>query len=339
VGVLVTEDDSWYGHRRGASPWWSETGLFGFLIPERNINGWFYFWHRPNMNLTASGIAIWDGLGEEQHNCLFYDWSYFNPFPGEGADHFDFELDNGMRVDLLEPLNSYRLRFDSKMSDCRLDLKFTGTVEPQEFSFTKQKDDGYRGSPGTEELGQFHYEQMGHVKGSFTIRDEKFEVDCHHWRDRSWGPRVPLRTIAGGGQELGWASENTSFITLSLRPDKDLPLDQPSEDNVSYGSFVKNGQVSHVSSGRRRVVQRRPDGAPERIVLNLEDAEGRDFHAEGIVRNCLKYDELWFVHWGLVEWELEGETGWGETQDWIPKDVIRAQQRAALSDDAMAGAQ
>lgn len=329
--VLLPEDDSWYGHKKSDSPWWSETGLFGFLIPERNINGWFYFWHRPNMNLTASGVAIWDGKGEERHNCLFYDWYYFNPFPGEGSDHYNFELDNGMRVDQLEPLNSYRLRYDCRSGqDCQLDLVYTGTVPPQEFSFTKQKAKGHGGSPGTEELGDFHYEQMGHVKGTIMLGGERLVVDCHQWRDRSWGPRKPLRKIPGGGQELGWASDNTSFMTLSLRPDKDLDLDKVSNDFISYGSFVKDGVVSHVASGERRVVERRADGAPIRIVLDLRGVDGRTFHAEGLVRNCLKYDELWFVHWGLVEWQLEGEHGWGETQDWIPLDVVRRHQRRAM---------
>src|SRR4026208_818969 len=47
--AIVPEDDSWAFHQRPTDPFWNESGLFGFMIPERRIDGYFYVWHRPNM--------------------------------------------------------------------------------------------------------------------------------------------------------------------------------------------------------------------------------------------------------------------------------------------------
>ena len=102
---IVPEDDSWAHHARPDDPFWNESGLFGFMVPDRRIDGYFYVWHRPNMNLTSAGVALWDDIGSETHNCLYSEWFHFNPM-APGTDMFDFELGNGMRCKVLEPLKT-----------------------------------------------------------------------------------------------------------------------------------------------------------------------------------------------------------------------------------------
>src|ERR1700757_521105 len=110
--AIVAQDDSWRFHERPDDPFWNESGLFTFMIPERMLNGYFYVWHRPNMQLTSAGVAIWDDVGTETHNCLYSEWFHFNPMAPE-TDMFDFRLGSGMRCELLEPLKRYRLGYES----------------------------------------------------------------------------------------------------------------------------------------------------------------------------------------------------------------------------------
>ena len=317
--VPSPEDDSWYHHERSDDPWWNEASWFGFAVPEKNIDAFFYFWHRPNMKLTAGGVAIWDDKGDTRDNCLYHHWYPFNPYP-DGGDHFDFRLDNGMSVELLEPLNKYRLQYQSTM--CQLDLVWTGALPAELLRLSN--------SPA-EEFGDFHYEQFGHVEGLVVVDGERYAVDCQHYRDRSWGVRRPLRKSPGGGFELGWASTGTAFCSTTFRPDPQAGLDAESIDRPGCGLVVKGGTVARVTDGTRQVVKRGGDGRPLRIVLDLQDELDRTLHAEGTVKSWLKYDDLWFCFWALVDWDdIDGATGYGETQDWLPIDLVRRHQRASL---------
>jgi hypothetical protein len=100
------EDDRF--HPRNDDPYWNESSWISFMIPEHNINGMVYFYHRPNMNHSAGGPVLWDGNGEEIYNCLYWDWNTVQPHP-PGCDMNDFSLENGLTVELVEPLKELRL--------------------------------------------------------------------------------------------------------------------------------------------------------------------------------------------------------------------------------------
>jgi hypothetical protein len=317
---IVAEDDSFAHHARPDDPFWNESGLFGFMVPERKIDGYFYVWHRPNMNLTSAGVALWDDKGTETHNCLYAEWFHFNPMAA-GTDMFDFELGNGMRCKVLEPLRRYELGFTS--DECSLDLSWTGAYHPPNLHYT--------GEHGFDIYGGVHYEQLGSVTGTIRLHGETIPVDCHHFRDHSRGPRPgPARNLPGGGFDFGWASDRTSFAVTSARPDPKAPVTARSVDRISYGHFTKNGVLGQVVDGTREVLEREPDGRPRRVVLALRDEHGRDMSAESRVQNCLKWHSLWHMQWCLASWVIDGEPGWGENQDWFDIEVIRAHQRGAL---------
>lgn len=315
------EDDFFAHHARSEDPFWNESSWFGFMVPDRKIDGYFYVWHRPNMNLIAAGIAIWDDTGTEHHNCLFSDWFNFNP-AGPETDMFRYHLRNGMSCELIEPLWEYRLRHDAPT--CQVDLNWRGMEAPLNLHWGHEKE-------GYDVFGGFHYEQFGHVTGTITLQGEAIPVDCHHMRDRSWGPRPHIPYMGRGGVDSGWASPNTSFCATLGQLKSSTPISEAIVEPLDYGQFVKDGQLSVAVGGERRVTERNPDGSPRRVVIDLVDQDGRDFHADGRVINCLKWNDLWYCHWCLVDWELNGEQGWGETQDWADKTLIRAHQRAQLT--------
>jgi len=320
---IVPEDDSWKFHRRPDDPFWNESGLFGFMIPERKIDGYFYVWHRPNMNVTSAGVAIWDERGCETHNCLYSEWFHFNPMSPD-TDMFDFDLANGMKCRLLEPLKRYRLTYAS--DEFSLDLLWEGAYPPPNLHYDNTAEQGF------DVYGGVHYEQLGHVTGTLVLHGEELEVDCHHFRDHSRGPRPgPLRNLPGGGFDHGWASEHTAFAVTTVRPDPKAPVMSPSIDRPGYGHFIKDGVLGRVVGGERQVLERAPDGRPLRVALRLEDENGRELHATARVQNCLKWYSLWHMQWCLAQWEIDGQPGWGECQDWFDISVIRAHQRQALA--------
>lgn len=317
---IVPEDDSWKHHPRPDDPFWNESGLFGFMVPERKIDGYFYVWHRPNMNLTSAGVALWDDNGCETHNCLYSEWFHFNPMAPD-TDMFDFDLGNGMRCKLIEPLKRYELGFTS--DEMTLDLRWTAAYHPPNLHYTSEH--------GFDIYGGVHYEMLGSVTGTITLHGETIPVDCHHFHDHSRGPRPgPARNLPGGGFDFGWASPDTSFAVTSARPDPKAPVTARSVDRVSYGHFTKDRVLARVTGGTREVVEREPDGRPARVVLHLEDELGRSLDAESTVRNCLKWHSLWHMQWCLASWTIDGQPGWGENQDWFDIEVIRAHQRQAL---------
>ena len=311
--------ESWHGHPRGDDPWWNESAWFGFAVPERGISGWFYFWHRPNMGLTAGGVAVWDELGADRHDCRHYHWFPFNPLPADG-DMFDFTLSNGMKVEMIEPLREYRLSYGDP--DLELDLRWSGTVEAQVDDLAMAT---------STDIGSFHYDQLGHVEGTLAFGDERLLVDTGHVRDRSWGVRRPFPRGLRGGLDMGWADDGTAFCATMLSAEEPESESRTTEP-LAYGHIFKDGVVSVATEGKREV-ERRSDGLAERIVVDVTDADGRTVHAEGSPRNCLHYDDLWYLDWMLMRWdEIDGAPGWGESQDMYLRQEFRRRRRRARAE-------
>lgn len=308
-------------HQRSDHPWWNESAWFGFAVPERQINGFFYLWHRPNMQLTACGVAIWDDVGTHRDNCLYYHWFPFNPLEPD-ADMFEFQTPTGMSVSLREPLQAYELRHEAP--DCSLDLLWEGAAPAHDVSFGQAPT-----ASGAEDFGAVHYEQFGHVTGTIDVRGERIDVDCHHIRDRSWGVRRPFLPKMRGGLDMCWINDELAFSTTCVTPEAD-DFAEGATDPLAYGMMMRDGVLSTPTSGSRRVVERGPDGRPLTVEVELEDADGRTIRATGRMRNLLRYDDLWNVNWCLTEFEVDGHRGFGESQDLVPRQALRQRQREAL---------
>jgi hypothetical protein len=308
-------------HDPGDHPYWNESAWFGFMVPERRLNGWVYLWHRPNMQLSAGGVALWDPTGEEIHNCLYYELNSTQSLP-RGAEMFDARLDNGLSVECLDPLTSYRLGF--KNEGCELDLSWEGVLPVRALH--------YSGNPGVEAWAQGHYEQSGRVRGTVRVEDETLTVDCLSNRDHSWGPRLPGSSWKRGGYEWANASATNSFGVTSL---SGLPFDADpvvgATEKVAHGWYNRDGVIGELVSGERRVVERGGDGRPLRVVLKGKDHLGRELHAEGRPENLLKWLGPCFVFWSLAKWEFDGQEGWGEIQDFLQPRQSRRLGRSLRS--------
>lgn len=317
--MISTRDE--YFHERTDNPHWNESGWFGFNVPEREINGWVYAYHRPNMNYTLGGVAIWDPSGEQTWDCLFHDWHDTMALSPE-HEMFDFEAENSLRMQCVEPLRTHRLGYDAE--GCELDLEWNAIMAPYDSGLASISKD----------WGGGHFEQGGRIKGTIKLASlggEELEIDCFSNRDHSWGPRKVTPNTPRGDFPWAIASETHGFH-LTARgdlPAGEDPVDGSTESIIS-GWYMRDGEVGELSSGTRRCVERSDDGRPLRVVLEAEDSLGRDFAAEGRCVNWLHWPGYphYFQWWSLAKWAFDGVSAWGDISDWYPTHQSRRWLRA-----------
>lgn len=321
MAIQIADD---YLHKRPDHPYWNESGWFSFMAPERDLSGWIYAYHRPNIGYTIGGVCAWDNSGAENYDCLVYDWG--EPYPMKpDTEMFDFKLDNGLKVQVLEPLKSYKFEYEGANAytagGCTLDLTFTGIAPPHD-----------AGMPaGLDEWGKGHFDQAGRMKGTLTIGKEVIEIDDYSQRDHSWG----IRKLEGNprGQMIWAIGDKSAFHALAVSR---LPMDADpvfgTTETVIIGNYLKDGVCGNIDMGKGsiQVVERDATGRPLRYVLQATDTLGRRLEAEGKVRNMLNWQGYsWLItFWSLVEWTFDGQTAFGEGQDYWPLQQSRQFMRS-----------
>ncbi len=298
LGTVGAADEVF--HDATDDPYWNESGWFGFNVPERDINGFVYYFHDVRTGVSGGGPALWDPSGEQTYDCLFYDWRWTQP-PTGALDFADFRLPNTLRHQVVEPMRRYRLSYAELGME--LDLEWTALMGPHVL--------------GEASPQHCHFDQPGHMRGSVTLQGERIEVDCYAMRDRTWGPHRPGARRSGdylwaiAGPDAHWHA-----ITMASR--------QSGVDKVIGGYVMRDGEVGELVTGQRRVVERR-SGAPLRVLLDAKDDRGRDLHAEGRVRTALRWlgwpGRLTF--WTLTDWRWDGVQGFGEDQEFFAREEVR----------------
>ena len=322
--MIVPEDDHF--HPRSDDPYWNESAWFAFNIPERSLSGFVYFFHRPNMRYTTGGAAVWDPSGEEIYDCLYYDMGNVFPMP-PGCDMYDFSLPNGLTVECIEPLRKFTLRYGGNDSyytaaGCQMDLTWESFLPPHR---TGQPEGQQEWAPAKQ-----HYEQPGRMKGTVTVGGETLQVDCWSMRDHSWGVRKLVKNPRGFFP-WGIASEKSGFQVYAM---SDLPIESDPVSGVplriAAGWYLKDGMYGTLTSGECRTTERRPDGRPLRMEMSAVDSLGRMLRVTGRAKNCLSTVLYPFMMqwWVMFEWELDGQTCYGENMDFMPIHQARRFMRS-----------
>lgn len=294
-------------HPPGDDPYWNESGWFGFAVPERDINGFVYYFHDVRTGISGGGPALWDPTGQEVYDCLFYDWRWQQP-PTGALEFGDFTLPNSLRHRVVEPTRRYRLTYDAL--GLELDLEWTSLMAPHTLG------DGTGGAP-------HHFDQPGRMTGSLVLDGERIDVDCYSMRDRTWGPHHPGARRPG---DYLWAvaSPEAHWHTITVAGR------EPGRDVVIGGYLMRDGELGELVKGTRRVLERRA-GAPAQVVLDAQDHLGRSLHAEGDVRTALRWLG-WpgrMTFWTLTDWRWDGLQGWGEDQEFFPREQVRSLIRSS----------
>jgi hypothetical protein len=326
IPPLTAEDDCLH---QASDHWWeTETAWFSFNVPELRMGGWFYNQILATQGVCNGGAWVWDdspadALYEVRHQGL--------PIDASAVDLRDAVLPNGNHIEVLEPLQRYRVRYeDSGLFEA--DLVFEGIMAPNSHPIGAPP--FWRGR---------HFDQPMHVTGTIRLHGEEIQVDCLSVRDRSWGPRPqgpdprkpkptreglearqssPRRPPEGVGYPFGTASERDGWL-LYTRP---TIVDGTPSDELSTGFLLRDGEYGHLVEGRRRTWLDPDTKWITRIELEAVDEHGRELSATG---------ELVSRHGapgsssgtGLYRWSWHGLAGWGEDQTYAPQEVLEATAR------------
>lgn len=283
-------------------PHWTETHLFTFSVPERNLTCQIYPLLRPNLGICSVGVFVWDDTGEEEATARYAHTFWHLPLP---EDLRALRLPNGLSYELLEPLRRWRIRYER--DEIGFDVVWTGLTDP----VIRPKEDGL--------------DQPGRVTGTLRISSEVVAVDCYEIRDKSWHVRPDLverisPRWATGSYTYG-SNAGTSFLGRTLGTE--------TEFRASFGGYLlRDGVVGRLVSGTR-VADREPGRPPHRVRVEGTDELGRTFAATGRTVNRLRVRSTPTVtSWicGTVWEDLDGAPAWGQDQEYALGSWSRARE-------------
>lgn len=307
--MVTAADDSF--HPPGSNhPWWTETSMYSFDIPERNISAVIYPYIRPNLGIATLHVYVWDDAGIEPRDVLYGLSRWHLPMPA--GDLTELEL-AGLRYRTVEPMRVFTVHYDDG-DRLRLDLRYEGFADPHvEF----------------DNRGRGHVDQPCHVTGTVVLDGERIALDGYAMRDRSWVTRPDDFRDVKLAYTFGIKGPEESFLLVSTG--------QPDDTWTFRGGFcVRDGHYARLVDGRRRVT-RSAGRYPVGVELELTDTAGRTLVASGPTRNRLAYPTTagMFSWLSLVEWEVDGERYHGEDQEAWAYDLL---QRTRTDTVAVAGA-
>jgi hypothetical protein len=301
-------DDRFHFEQMGDRWWMTETAWFAFCCPERKLGGWLYTMARPNIGTVAGGCWIWDDTASLPWEVLYSSNLTAMRLPRD-QELTDIQLPTGVAIRMIEPLTRYSLRYEDA-GLVQVDLEFNAVMPPRALR---------KGDSSFKNLN--HFDQFGRVTGTVVLHGESIAIDCLAIRDRSWGPR-PEHRPGKSAYVTGIASPDCGFLAVTKWNDESNP--------VAYGFLIEDGVTGDLVSGRR-IVERDPDqGWVNRITIEARDEHGRDLFAVGTRLSGIIINRHSFIDSnGLIEWNINGQTGHGEDQDMWPVHAWSAFRRGA----------
>jgi hypothetical protein len=315
------------GHGDPADASVTETQSFPFNIPEKRIHGEAYLWWHPNLGVVSGGIWAFRGIKNHHLASEIFDWRTFMSDGLLSEDLFQYRMDNGLEVTMIEPGERFRVRYDDPVRDNRIDIEFTAVMKP--FVFADNR----------------HLEQAMRTQGEVVLRGERHVVDGYTVRDRSWGaPRSEARELLPPMTWMTGAFGDDFAFCCSAFDEAEAGTGRvgglmPPAGKAFVGGFVwAAGESRPLVSGVKRVIRSAATHYPESIELAFRDDAGRDFAMRGTILAACGFS-AWYnmtVPMCLARWECDGRTGHGDAQEMQWGDYTYA-RLAATGDQAPPG--
>jgi hypothetical protein len=330
VVPLTPNDDKF--HPYSGHPYETETFWVSFHHPERKLGGWFYNQVLFNQEVNNGGVWVWDDSpAGALHQISHRDLPLVDK---DSMDLRDVVLPNGNHIEMLEPLQRYRVR-RSDPGLFEADLVFEGLREPHSHPLGVAP--FWKGR---------HFDQAMHVTGQIELHGETIDIDSLSIRDRSWGPRPGPRAPGSGsgrphppvdpaaqrrppyspfgiGYVFGTASANEMFLAYTLP----CSYDGEARDFVTTGYLVRDGEFGLLLDGNRRCEFDQEMGWMRKILLEAVDEHGRELSAVG---ELVSHHGESGQGTGYFHWEWDGASGYGEDQSGAHGDLLKALNDAGL---------
>lgn len=304
-GFGTHSDGDEYFHGSGdAGDSLTETWFWNFHVPEAAINCYAYCWVHPNLKIVTAGVMIYKGFKSQHLESELFDiYDYVSSaVVGDGSD---IRLPNGMRVQVVVPLEHIRLTFDdpARQTAFDIDLKAVGTPIMR--------------------ANNKHFEQVMHATGRLTLRGEEHVVDSYPVRDRSWGEQRPEMHVPSPPYTWVTGTFGTDFaFNVGSLDDPGLEPEwlgrMPAPERVfKDGWVVVNGEKRRVVRASKITQREMPQCRPLQHRYEFEDSAGVVYRVTGRLiaqSNWSGWSNI-NCHLGLVEWDWDGRKGWGESQE------------------------
>ncbi len=176
---MISKMDEWLIHQvprpiqqvHSDSMHWQDRFYFNFMTRDGESAGLLGLGAFPNMG----GMQ---GILNLVHRDRLYCVNYFRPLDND-RERIRFP---NLEVEILEPLETWRIRLNEARHDIDLALTFQGRGSPFPFQPIYWEKDG------ATVWDQYHYTQAGTYQGGIGISEERLD-DLIGIRDRSWGIR------------------------------------------------------------------------------------------------------------------------------------------------------
>ena len=284
----------------------TETQYFGFSVPEAKIHCYSYLWHHPNLRLLTGGLWVFQGTKRYMVQSEICDFRTYMSDSALKGDLYEYRLENGFGVKILEPLRRFHLTYEDPARSNAVDLIYDAVGPAVLFA------DGR------------HLEQPMRVKGDLTLRGKHFSIDCYNVRDRSWGKprpeenlRMPPASWMTGVFDPDFSFNCNIFDQASGNPELSGEFALPEERALAGGWLYRDGRLGRLVHAKKRVARARESLLPEAIDLAAEDEFGRPLRLHGtLLASC-----PWQA-WGnfnanicLMRWESAGRIAYGDCQE------------------------
>jgi hypothetical protein len=298
----LIDDDNFHDPETGN--WWEhETIWFWWFNPERKLGCWIYHYIRPNIGVAGGGVLLFDDTAWFHMETPYY-LNYSNTQLPAERDLRDFTFPGGSRIQMLEPLQRYRLSFADR-DTIRYDLDWQAIMPP--WVRVAAPLDMSRPGEGSGERKPRHLDQFGHVTGQLVLHGEEIPIDCLAMRDRSWWHLRPEPWKSGGGR--------SNYITAAASPETAFFGCGPG------GFLVLDGVRKPLVRGSKRRERDPEHGFVRRLHIEAVDTEGRELEVEGesVSRMAMPISGAHGVCWqSLMRYTINGIPAWGDDQDAWP---------------------
>jgi hypothetical protein len=297
-----------FSDHRTEDPYWNESVWFSISKPEQRLHGLIQYYFRPNMGMLNGGPVLWDPSGTTQWDCLYYNWAHLQATP-PGVSKFDMTALNSLSVKVLKPLERYAIRYNKDGLEIDCEWEAIGPLHELK-----------TGEVSQEKAAKFHIEQPGRMTGLVRIDGRETAIDCFSMRDTSSGPRS-YESLSTGGYFWGIAADS-SFHAIAKGE---------VEQRVIGGFIWKDGQLSSLASGTRRILEFGRYG-PKRVLFEATDKLGRKIRATGEIDAGLIFTGYTdhTVYWSLTRWDWDGVEHWGDNQEFCSAVRFRKIARGEL---------